>query len=75
MFCTNSEHEIVFVLISRTVRTFAGLQLVQNALKSTKNRLSNFDLIGEIMDLFHILLALQDRLISIIKLATQKPFR
>ena len=32
-------------------------------------------IIGEILDLSRIRLALQDGLISIIKLATQKPFR
>ena len=30
VICTNSEHEIVFVLISRTGRIIAGLQHVQN---------------------------------------------
>ena len=49
MFCTNSEHEIVFVLISRTVRIIAGLQLVQESVVKFWLK------IGEIMDLSHIL--------------------
>ena len=29
VFCTNCKHEIVFVLICRTVRTISSLQLLQ----------------------------------------------